>query len=143
MGQLASRLSHYWDRIQGTLFPQLEEELDPLTEKQQQLVKTLELVRIEQFLPDYRGFEGRPQKTRAALSRSFVAKMVYNMDTTVCLLERLKTDKSLRRICGWESRCQLPSEATFSRAFAEFKVVPVVKTKMHRFLILLIVHLFF
>ncbi len=34
-----------------TLFPQLEEQLDPLTEKQQQLVTTLELVRIEQFLP--------------------------------------------------------------------------------------------
>src|SRR5208337_2116129 len=28
--------------------------------------------------------------------------------------------KSLRRILGWERRSQVPSEATFSRAFAEF-----------------------
>lgn len=103
MSQLTSSLSQYWDRIQGTLFHWLEEELDPLTEKQQQFVMILELVRIEQFLPNYRGFEGRPQKDRSTIARSFVAKMVYNMDTTVCLLERLKTDKNLRRICGWES----------------------------------------
>jgi hypothetical protein len=120
MGQLTGKLSQYWNTIQGSLFPQLEEELDPLTEKQQQLIATLELVRIEQFLPDCFGCEGRPQKTRAAVARSFVAKTVYNIDTTVFLIERLKTDKNLRRICGWENRAQLPSEATFSRAFADF-----------------------
>lgn len=120
MGQLIGKLSQYWDRIQGTLFHWLEEELDPLTERQQQLVTILELVRIEQFLPDYRGCEGRPQKTRTSIARSFVAKMVYNLDTTTFLIERLKTDKNLRRICGWENRAQLPSESTFSRAFAEF-----------------------
>lgn len=120
MGQLAIRLSQYWDRIQGTLFPWLEEELGPLTEKQQQLVVILEFVRIERFLPESFGREGRPQKTRSAIARSFVAKMVYNIDTTTLLIERLQTDKSLRRICGWESRMHLPSESTFSRAFADF-----------------------
>ena len=98
----------------------MEEELDPLTEKQQQLITILEIVRIEKFIPDCQGKEGRPPKTRPAIARSFIAKMVYNMDTTVSLIERLKTDKSLRRICGWESRLQLPSESTFSRAFADF-----------------------
>ena len=113
-------LSQYWSRIQGTLFPFLEEELDPLSEKQQQLVTILELIRIERFLPDYRGCEGRPQKTRSAIARSFIAKMVYNMDTTTMLIERLGTDKSLRRICGWENRSLIPSESTFSRAFTDF-----------------------
>jgi hypothetical protein len=122
MGQLLSKLSQYWNRIQGTLFPQLEEELDPLTEKQQQLVTILELIRIEQYIPDYRGYAGRPQKTRSAIARSMVAKMVYNLDTTTALIERLKTDKSLRRICGWERRLQLPDESTFSRAFADFAI---------------------
>ena len=120
MSKLITTLSQYWNRIQGTLFPQLEEELDPLTEKQQQLVTILEFVRIEQFLPDYRGYEGRPQKTRSAIARSFVAKMVYNLDTTTFLIERLKSDKNLRRICGWENLKQMPSESTFSRAFADF-----------------------
>ncbi len=46
--------------------------------------------------------------------------MVYNIDTTTYLIERLKSDKNLRRICGWESTFQLPSESTFSRAFADF-----------------------
>src|SRR5258708_4118744 len=45
MSQLTIRLSQYWSKIQGTLFPWLEEELDPLTKKQQQLITILELVR--------------------------------------------------------------------------------------------------
>src|SRR5271165_1480486 len=32
----------------------------------------------------------------------------------------LPADAVLRRLCGWESRRGLPSESTFSRAFAEF-----------------------
>ncbi|MFI5344030.1 MAG: transposase [Chlamydiales bacterium] len=120
MSKLGQTLSQYWSNIQGSLFPQLEEQLDPLTEKQQQLTIILEVVRIEQFIPDYRGYEGRPRKTRAAIARSFVAKMVYNMSTTRALWERLHSDKNLRRICGWENSRQIPSEATFSRAMADF-----------------------
>lgn len=120
MGNLTQSLSQYWGKIQGSLFPTLEKELDPLTEKQQQLIAILELVRIEQFIPDYFGCEGRPLKTRKAIARSFVAKMVYNISTTTALCERLDSDKNLRRICGWETTRQIPSEATFSRAFTEF-----------------------
>lgn len=40
-------LSQSWLIIQGSLFPWLQEELGPLTEKQQQLVMILELIRIE------------------------------------------------------------------------------------------------
>jgi hypothetical protein len=29
-------LSYFWERIPGSLFPQLEEELSPLTKKQEQ-----------------------------------------------------------------------------------------------------------
>ena len=35
-------------------------------------------------------------------------------------MERLKTDPTLRRLCGWETAGRAPSEATFSRAFGEF-----------------------
>jgi hypothetical protein len=134
MSQLTVKLSQYWDKIQGTLFPWVEEQLDPLTEKQQQLVTILELVRIEKFLPDYRGCAFRPHKTRSAIARSFVAKMIYNMDTTTALIERLHTDKSLRRICGWESIAQLPSESTFSRAFADFAATALPQ-RVHQALI--------
>ena len=120
MGKLAQNLAQCWSNIQASLFPFLEEELDPLSEKQQQLVTILELIRIEEYIPDYRWYEGRPRKTRCAIARSFVTKMVYNIGTTRALYERLRSDKNLRRICGWENRNSVPSESTFSRAFAEF-----------------------
>lgn len=120
MNTLTETVSQFWSNIQGTLFPYLEDVLDPITERQQQLITVLEVIRIERFIPDYRWYEGRPRKTRTAIARSFVAKMVYNMDSTRALLERLHSDKNLRRICGWECKKGIPSEATFSRAFAEF-----------------------
>jgi transposase len=117
---LAKTLSQYWLRIQRSLFPWLEEELGELTEKEQKLVTTLELIRIERFTAFSRSLRGRPPKERAAVARAFVAKAVYNMPTTRALLDRLASDKKLRRICGWEQKGEIPSESTFSRAFAEF-----------------------
>jgi transposase len=113
-------LSQYWLKIQSSLFPWLEEELGDLTEKEQKLVTTLELIRIERFTAVSRSLYGRPPKERAAIARAFVAKAVYNMPTTRALLDRLASGKKLRRICGWEQKGGIPSEATFSRAFAEF-----------------------
>lgn len=113
-------LSSFWRRIQGSLFPELEEVLGPLTEKQQQLISILEVIRIERFLPRLIGCVGRPQKDRAALARAFVTKVVFNMPTTRVLIERVESDISLRRICGWERRSEVPNESTFSRAFSEF-----------------------
>ena len=117
---LAKALSQYWLRIQSSLFPWLEEELGEMTEKEQKLVTTLELIRIERFTVYSRSLRGRPTKERAAVARAFVAKAVYNMPTTRALLDRLACDKKLRRICGWEQKGEIPSESTFSRAFAEF-----------------------
>jgi len=113
-------LSQYWLRIQKSLFPWLEEQLGELTEKEEKLVTMLELIRIERFTAFSRSLYGRPPKERAATARAFVAKAVYNMPTTRALLDRLASDKKLRRICGWEQKGGIPSEATFSRAFTEF-----------------------
>jgi hypothetical protein len=98
----------------------LEEELGPLSEKQQQLVTVLEFSRVESFIPHWHGSVGCPLEDRCAIARAYVAKAVYNMPTTVVLIERLQNDKSLRRLCGWEGKSEIPSESTFSRAFAEF-----------------------
>ena len=120
MNQLRETLSQYWLNIQGSLFPWLKEELGELTEKLQQLVTTLELVRVEEFLCKAYSLPGRPPADRSAIARAFVAKMVYDMPTTRALIERLESDPQLRRICGWERRNEIPGEWTFSRAFAEF-----------------------
>jgi hypothetical protein len=107
-------------RIQSSLFPWLEEQLGELTENEQRLVTILDLIRIERFTTVSRSLRGRPRKERAAIARAFVAKAAYNMPTTRALLDRLACDKKLRRICGWEQKGEIPSESTFSRAFAEF-----------------------
>ena len=46
----------------------------------------------------------------------FCTGFCIQIDTTRALLERLANDRALRRLCGWA----IPSEATFSRAFAGF-----------------------
>lgn len=117
---LGATLSQFWLTVQGGLFGWLEEELGELNAKQQQLVKILELLRIENFVKCQSRVKGRPPEDRQAIARAFVAKAVYNLETTRQLLERLSSDVSLRRICGWERLGGVPSEATFSRAFAEF-----------------------
>jgi hypothetical protein len=115
-----NKISQVWGHIQSTLFPFLEEELDPLTEKQKKLVAVLELIRIEDFVPARWWHRGRPPKNRVALAKAFVAKMVYNCSTTRELMDLLDATPNLRRICGWESVRAIPGESTFSRAFAEF-----------------------
>ena len=120
MNHLRVAFAPYWQSIQQALFPQLERVLGPLTEKQQQLVQTLEVIRIEQMIPPRSPVPGRPPKDRAAMARAFVAKAVYDMPTTRMLLDRLDTDVALRRLCGWERSSEVPSESVFSRAFAEF-----------------------
>ena len=120
MSRLRVVFAPYWQSIQHALFPQLECVLGPLTEKQQQVVRTLEVIRIEQMIPPRFRVPGRPPKDRAAMARAFVVKAVYDMPTTRVLLDRLDTDAALRRLCGWERRSAVPSESAFSRAFAEF-----------------------
>ena len=109
-----------WNHIQGYLFPWLREEVDPMTEALGRLVTTLDVIGLEAFVPEPPRGAGRPPDDRRALARAFVAKAVLGVPTTTALIERLDVDKSLRRILGWERRSQVPSEATFSRAFAEF-----------------------
>jgi hypothetical protein len=109
-----------WNHIQGSLLPWLQEEIDPLTEPLGRLVTTLDVIGLEAFVPEPPRGAGRPPEDRRALASAFVAKSMLGIATTTALIERLEVDKSLRRILGWERRSQVPSEATFSRAFAEF-----------------------
>jgi len=120
MMPLSAMLSDCWRRIQGDLFPWLEEELGPLSDKHKQIITVFEVARIEVFVEAWSGLPGRPPAERAPLARSFVAKAVLGLPTTAMLIERLDVDKTLRRLCGWQRRTAVPSEATFSRAFGEF-----------------------
>ena len=53
-------------------------------------------------------------------ARAFLAKAVWDILTTSAPIERLEVDPRLRNLCGWIFTREIPSESTFSRAFAEF-----------------------
>jgi hypothetical protein len=131
---LRELLTSTWQHIQGSLFPQLREEVGPLTDQHKRVIVVLDIARIEAFVAVWSGLPGRPPADRQALARAFVAKAVLGLPQTNQLIDRLIADKTLRRLCGWETRGQIPSESTFSRAFAEF-AASALPARVHEALI--------
>ena len=104
------------------LFPMLEEEIGEITAKMKDFLRIVEMIKPSRFITStlrWCGL-GRPMKNREKMLRAFFLKAVYDLPTTKGLIENLKTNPSLRRLCGWEYRGEVPSEATFSRAFGIF-----------------------
>ena len=92
--KLKDRISWLMGTIQQSLFPHLDECLPcPLTAPEKRLVKILELVSIEKYVPMSadRQWLGRPIKEREAIARSFVAKAVMKYQHTRSLLHELKS----------------------------------------------------
>jgi Transposase DDE domain/Transposase domain (DUF772) len=132
---LKETLTAYWLHIQEELLPWLDDTTcGPLSGHHRQLVNVLGMVRIEAFLAGWHGLPGRPPCERAVLARAFIAKAVFNIPTTSLLIEMLSADKTLRRLCGWQRAGEVPSESTFSRAFAEF-AASALPSRLHEALI--------
>lgn len=127
-------LSKMWDNIQYTLFPRLEHRVGALPPKYKKLAATLELVRIEEFLPCTRFNWGRPAKHKRFIARALVAKIILNIPYTKQLVQILESDAQLRVICGWEEISKIPSASSFSRAFKEFAKA-ALPDKVHQVLI--------
>jgi len=112
-----------WKSIQKSLFPELEDMVGELTEKERKFIMVCELC-VEALETEMKAYEwkgqGRPPAERMAIAKSFIAKAVYGIATTEGLVEYLNGNPTLRRLCGWESVGEIPSESTFSRAFGEF-----------------------
>jgi len=106
--------------FQQHLFPLLEAELGPLSSPLQLLTKVVNLIPLGPALSARRASTGRPPRDRAALATAFLAKSILNLSTTRQLIDRLKADAQLRRLCGWNHIQALPHESKFSRAFALF-----------------------
>lgn len=68
--------------IQDMLFPFIEGEYGPLTGKQKQLVRILEIFRIMEFLYRFCPQRGRPLADRKSIAPAFVVKSVYSCPTT-------------------------------------------------------------
>ena len=117
---LSSNLSKMWVKIkniENTLFPELKEQLGVLSNKEEKLIKILDFAEIETVVSTVQ--ITNPPKDREEMARSFIAKSVYNMQTTRDLIDRLKIDRTLRVLCGWRYANDIPSEPKFSRVFNE------------------------
>ena len=120
MNRLLQNLTQSFESImQGHLFPVLREELGELGERHEQFARVLSLLQMDGHVSKRRG-RGRPASDRAKVARAFVAKAVFNFPLTRHLIDRLRIDPVLRRMCGFETVAEIPEEWTFSRAFAEF-----------------------
>jgi hypothetical protein len=115
-------LTDYVSTMQASLFPWLEAVVEePLTDKLRKFVFTLEILNVERFVVGpFAQHMGRKEIDRRSLARAFVAKAVYDLPTTELLLEMLHANTVLRRFCGFAYQRNIPSAATFSRAFAQF-----------------------
>lgn len=72
---------------------------------------------IESALPilnENRARTGRKPYALTSFIRAFLAKSFFKLTTNKDLILQLKSDSSLRKICGFST---IPSEATFSRRF--------------------------
>jgi hypothetical protein len=118
---MIAALTDLWQHLQRQLFPALTEELGPLSPLDEQFVQTISLTDLTPFLRQYEWIgNGCPPHARVWLIHAFLAKSVYQFPTTAALLDALRTRPLLRQLCGWESVGDIPSESTFSRAFAAF-----------------------
>jgi hypothetical protein len=114
-------LTSIFHHIQRQLFPALEEELGPLNALDRQFCEVIALTNLGRFTQPYEWCgNGAPPRARVWLAHAFIAKSVYQFPTTAALREGLRSRPTLRRLCGWESPGEVPSEPTFSRAFASF-----------------------
>lgn len=117
---MESSIRHYWSKIQRCFSFEDEESSMPQTPKHLELIVVLDYLDIPKIFHSEVGYRGRPERDRSALACAFVAKAVLNLATTEALIDRLKVDKVLRRICLFESNKKLPCKATFSNAFRKF-----------------------
>lgn len=117
---LRERLTQFAHLSQSSLFDWLSDQTGLLTNEARALTSVLGMIAVNRHIPPGRGWKGRPSKDRAALAVAFIAKSIYQIETTRKLIERLQSDRQLLLLCGWKSFHHVPHESTFSRAFADF-----------------------
>lgn len=113
--------ANHWLTIQPSLFNFVEDEVGELDEEQKLFVRVAESLELEQIATRY-GWcgNGRKPSSRLAIFKLLLMKHVWNWPETKDALGEVRRAPALRRLCGWESKSDIPSESTVSRAFEEF-----------------------
>ncbi len=136
MSKIISTLSKMWLKVvnlENSLFPELQESLriKEFSTKEAKLIRVLDFAEIEKFITITS--QTNIPKYREQIARAFIAKSVYNFQTTRDLLNRLHVDRTLRILCGWRYANEIPSESTFSRAFDEMSRLQIAQKSHERF----------
>jgi hypothetical protein len=126
----STNLSKMWNKILNleiSLFPVLKEKLrlEELSSKESKLIKILDFAEIEKNITVVT-ITNTP-RDREEIARAFIAKSVYNLQTTRDLIDRLRIDKTLRVLCGWRYQTDIPSESKFSRVFKELSDLKIAE----------------
>jgi len=134
--KLSTNLSKMWNKIRNieiSLFPILKEELrvEELSSKESKLIKILDFAEIEKNITIVK--ITNPPRDREEIARAFIAKSVYNIQTTRDLIDRLHIDRTLRMLCGWRYKTDIPSEAKFSRVFKELSDLKIAEKTHEKF----------
>lgn len=134
--KISSSLSKMWTKIlnlETSLFPALKEELrlEELSHKEQKLTAVLDFAQIEKNITLV-SITNTP-KDREEITRAFIAKSVYNFQTTRDLIDRLHHDRTLRILCGWRYKNDIPSESKFSRVFKELSEMQIAQKTHEQF----------
>jgi transposase len=134
--KISSSLSKMWTKIlnlETSLFPALKEELrlEELSHKEQKLIAVLDFAQIEKNITVV-SITNTP-KDREEITRAFIAKSVYNFQTTRDLIDRLHHDRTLRILCGWRYKSDIPSESKFSRVFKELSEMKIAQKTHEQF----------
>lgn len=130
-------ISKIWTKIlnlESTLFPALKEELrlEALSQKEQKLIRILDFAQIEKNVTVV-SITNTP-KDREEIARALIAKSVYNIQTTRDLIDRLKNDRTLRILCGWRYKSDIPSESKFSRVFKSLSELQIAQKTHEQFI---------
>lgn len=137
MKNIIPTLSKMWSKVvnlETTLFPLLKEELrlEELSSKEAKLIKILDFAEIEKNITVVT-ITNTP-KDREEIARAFIAKFVYNIQTTRDLIDRLHSDRVLRVLCGWRYKTDIPSESKFSRVFKELSDLKIAQKTHQKFI---------
>jgi len=136
MSKIISSISKMWLKVknlENSLFPELKESLrvEEFSSKESKLIKILDFAEIERYIT-ITSSTNTP-KSREQIARAFIAKSVYNLQTTRDLIDRLHIDRTLRVLCGWRYKREIPSEATFSRAFRDLSDMKIAEKAHQKF----------
>jgi transposase len=136
MAKIISSLSKMWLKVtnlENSLFPELKEilRIEEFSSKESKLIKILDFAEIEKMITVV-SITNTPQD-RVEIANAFIAKSVYNFQTTRDLIERLYIDNTLRKLCGWRYKSDIPSESKFSRVFKELSEMKIAEKAHEHF----------